>query len=93
MTVFIAYEMSATWDFELGRSFRSEEEADEFGKEATRYSELDPDDDPKHWEKYDPHIVVLFEAHNTDAMENGKYIRPVAIYERGEKYVCVKQES
>lgn len=48
MTVFIAYEMTADWDFEVGRSFDTEAEADEFGKETTRYAELDSDDDPKH---------------------------------------------
>jgi photosystem II stability/assembly factor-like uncharacterized protein len=90
LTVFIAYDMTADWDFDSGRSFLTEEEADVFGVEQTRYAELDPEDDPNHWEKYDPHIVVLFEAHNTEAMMSGKYIRSVAIYQRGEKFLCVK---
>lgn len=88
--MFIAFIMKALGDIDWIRGFDTEAEADEFGKSHTSYSELDPDDDPDHWEKYDPPVVILFEADNFDAMENGKYKRPVAIYQRGEKFVCVK---
>ena len=88
--VFIAYTMTADWDYDGSRSFKTESDADAYGIKTSRYAELDPDEDPHHWEKYDPPTVVLFEAENTDAMMTGKYIRPVAIYRRGEKYLCVK---
>jgi hypothetical protein len=90
--MFIAYVMTASWEMDSGRSFKTEAEADKFALEETAYAELDPDDPPDFWEKYDPPVVVLFEAENTDAMMNGKYNQPTAIYQRGEKYVCVKAE-
>jgi hypothetical protein len=66
--------MKPMGDIDWVKTFRTEQEADDFGKEETAYSELDPDDDPDHWQKYDPPVVILFEADNSDALENGKYI-------------------
>lgn len=82
--------MKPMGDIDWIKTFVTEEAADEFGKEESGYSELDPMDDPNHWEKYDLPVVLLFEADNSDAMDNGKYTRPVAIYQRGEKWLCVK---
>src|SRR5687768_16958945 len=71
--------------------YSNEAEADEFAIERTSYSELDPElDDPDHWEKYDPPTVLVFEAENTDVLDTGKYIRPVAVFQRGEKWICMK---
>jgi hypothetical protein len=88
--MFFAFVMKAMGDIDWVTSFVTEKEADEFGIEKTRYHKLDPRDDPAHWEKYDPPVVILFEADDPNAMDNGKYKRPVAIYQRGEKFVCVK---
>jgi hypothetical protein len=90
MAAFIAFIMKPMGDIDWIQTYRSEAEADEFAIKKSSYSELHPDDDPDHWKKYDPPVVIVFEAENTDAMENGKYTRPVAIFQRGEKYACVK---
>ncbi len=87
---FIAFVMRVGGDIDETRAFPTEAEADVFGIEESRYAELDPDDDPQHWEKYDPPVVLVFEGDNPDSFENGKYERPVAVYQRGEKYNCVK---
>jgi hypothetical protein len=71
--------------------YPNEAEADEFATERTSYGELDPEwDDPDHWKKYDPPTVLVFEAENTKALDTGKYTRPVAVFQRGEKWVCTK---
>jgi hypothetical protein len=88
--MYIAFIMKPMGDIDWIRTFPTEAEADDFSKEQTAYSELEPEDDPDHWKKYDPPVVILFEAENSDAMENGKYKQPTAIYQRGEKYVCVR---
>ena len=86
--------MGAGGDIDEARTFLDETEADVFGLDRSSLSELDPElDDPDHWEKYDPPVVLLFEAENTDAYMNGKYTHPVAIYQRGEKYICIKQTN
>jgi hypothetical protein len=87
--MFLAFIMHVGGDIDEMRSFHTEQEADEFGKKRTSYKPLHPEyDAPDHWEKYDPPVVILFEAENSDAFENGKYKRPVAIYQRGEKHSC-----
>lgn len=91
--MYIAYVMTPMWDMDVGRTFHTEAEADEYSIERTGFQELDPDDDPYYYQKYDPPVVILFEAQNSDAMENGKYTRPTAIYQRGEKFVCRKAGS
>ncbi len=88
--IYIAFIMKAMGDIDWVKTFPNELEADEFSLEHTSYSELSPDDDPVHWEKYDPPVVLLFEAENDEALENGKYTRPIAIYERGEKWICTR---
>lgn len=88
--MFYAFVMHAGGDIDWIKAFPSEAEVDEFGMEESGYAELSPDDDPDHWKKYDPPIVIVFEAEDALALENGKYTRPVAIYECGDKYVCVK---
>ncbi len=92
--MFIAFIMKAMGDIDWVKTFRTEEEADAFALEETSYCELDPEmDDPDHWEKYDPPVVILLEADNSDALENGRYKQPTAIYQRSEKYVCVQAST
>lgn len=86
--MYIAYIMKPMGDIDWVTSFHTEAEADEFGLDKSAYHELDPRDDPDHWQKYDPPVVILFEADHPDAMENGKYKRPVAIYQQGKKFIC-----
>jgi hypothetical protein len=88
--MFIAFIMKPMGDIDWVKTFETEQEADEFGREHSSYGELDPDDDPDHWAKYDPPVVILFEADDDSAVDNGKYKRPVAVYQRGEKHVCTK---
>ena len=86
--MYIAFLMKPWGDIDEMQSFRTEDEVDVFGKERTAYSELHPVmDDPDHWEKYDPPVVIVFEADDTSAYDSGKYRRPYAIYQRGEKYL------
>ncbi|MCC6802086.1 MAG: hypothetical protein IT319_04300 [Anaerolineae bacterium] len=92
--MFIAFMMKPMGDIDYIRAFDTESEADEFALAYSSYSELDPImDDPRHWENYDPPIVILFEAEAWSAAENGKYKRPVAIYERGEKLRCERPKT
>jgi hypothetical protein len=87
--MYIAFLMKPWGDIDEMKSFRVVEEVDAWGRERTSYSELDPVmDDPDHWEKYDPPVVIVFEAENTDAYDSGKYQRPFAIYQRGKKFPC-----
>ena len=89
--MFYAYVMHVGGDIDEMNGYPTEAQVDVFGKERSGYSELDPDDDPDHWKKYDPPVVIVFETDNDEAFESGKYKSPYAIYERGEKYLCVKQ--
>jgi hypothetical protein len=88
--MFYAFLMRIGGDIDYIQGFPTEVEADSFGVDQTRYSELHPMDDPNHWTNYDPPIVILVECDESDQLFNGKYKRPVAIYQRGEKFVCVK---
>ena len=89
--MFYAFIMQAGGDIDEMNGYPTEAEVDGFGKERSGYSELAPDDDPDHWEKYDPPVVIVFEADNDEAFESGKYKSPYAIFQRGEKYLCTKQ--
>ncbi|MBE2267484.1 MAG: hypothetical protein IAE80_04585 [Anaerolinea sp.] len=91
--VHIAFIMKPMGDIDWIKTFTSETDADAFSLEHTNYAELSPEDDPDHWEKYDPPVVLLFEAETDDVLDNGKYTRPIAIYQRGEKWVCTKANS
>ena len=94
MAAYLAFVMNVGGDIDWMETFHTEAEADIFGTEHSGFSELHPEyDSPDFYQKYDPPVVLLFEAENTDAFENGKYTRPVAIYQRGEKYACVKVEK
>lgn len=91
MAAYLAFVMKIGGDIDRMQTFRTEAEADTFGIEETGFSPLDPEyDPPDFYEKYDPPVVLLFESENTDAYFNGKHTRPVAIYQRGEKYECHK---
>ena len=84
--VYIAYVQPAgerTYSINI---FHSEEEADAFGVENSSGGYVDEE----HEDRYDQPIVILMEAEDKSAMDSGKYTRPVAIYQRGEKYACVK---
>lgn len=87
--MFIAFIMKAMGDIDWVKGFETEEEADAFALDWTDFSELSPDDDPNHYEKYDPPVVLLFEAESWDLADRGKYQRPVAIYQRGKKFMTV----
>lgn len=88
--MFIAFVMKPQAEIDWIQTFQTEADADAFGIEESSYSELDPEtDDPDHWEQYDPPVVIVFETDDPDAFDNGKYNRPIAIYQRGNKYPCV----
>jgi hypothetical protein len=88
--MWIAIVMKPMADVDTIRSFETLTEAEQFGSEETGYGPLDPErDDPDHWQKYDPPIVILLEATAEDALETGKYERPVAVYQRGMKFRCI----
>jgi hypothetical protein len=90
--MFYAFVMKVGGDVDEMNAYPTQDEVDMFGRETSGYAELDPRDPPDFWEQYDPPTVIVFEAKNHEAFETGKYDRPVAIYQRGEKYVCVKQD-
>jgi len=69
--------------------FETQSEVEKFGLDTTSYTALDPEDNPDHWQNYDPPIVLVLEAKTKDAFETGKYDRPVAIYQRGTKFHCL----
>jgi hypothetical protein len=87
--MWIAIVMRAMADIDHYGFFQTEAEADTFGVHHSSPGELDPDDDPDHWQKYDPPIVIVLKATARDAMETGKYDHPVAIYQRGVKFRCM----
>jgi len=88
--MFIAFIMKPMGDIDWIKSFETQAEADTFALDWTDYGELDPEhDNPDHWEKYDPPVVLLFEAESWQVAERGKYTRPVAIYQRGKRFDCV----
>ena len=87
--MFYAFVMKPFGDIDWMEGFETEAEADVFGRKQSGYGELDPVmDDPHHWEEYDPPIVILVEIDHPEGVENGKYKRPVAIYQRGLKFPC-----
>lgn len=88
--MYIAFIMKPVGDIDWIQTFHTLEDADTFAREHTAYTPLDPQwDDPDHWVKYDPPVVLLFEADNWDLADRGKYRRPVAIYQRGDRFDCV----
>jgi hypothetical protein len=93
MVNFYAFEIKAGGDIDYVRGFPTEAEADAFGIEWTAYEPLMPEDLPDFYEKYDPPIVLVVEVEKSDALESGKYTRPVAVFQRGEKWVCVRQQA
>jgi hypothetical protein len=93
MAIFYGFVIKVGGDIDHIKGFHSEAEADDFCIDRTSYRELDPDDDPDHWDKWDPPVMLLVEVDNEEQFEQGKYTRPVAVYERGEKYLCVKASS
>lgn len=93
MTHFMCFTMRAGGRIKEADGFESEAEADDFGRRTTAYRDLNPEwDKPDHYEKYDPPIVIVVETQDGyDVFESGKYTRPVAIFQRGEKWMCVKE--
>jgi hypothetical protein len=93
MSLFYAFIMGVGGDIDEMRGFDSAVEADAFGQERTAMDELGPDDPPDFREKYDLPVVICFELEKGEDFETGRYKRPAAIYQRGEKWVCAKEES
>jgi hypothetical protein len=93
MAHFLAFYMKAGGDIDWIKGFPTEAEADEFGAEWSAYSPLSPQDPPDFYEHYDPAVVLIFETDDPDPLSSGKYTRPVAIFHRGEKWVCVKPDD
>lgn len=91
---FACFVIQVDGDIDEMHGFRTETEADAFGRETSGYGLLDSVmDDPNHWAKYDPPMVFVLDGSDaSDTWEAGKWERPVAIYMRGEKWACVKQE-
>jgi hypothetical protein len=52
--MWIAIVMRARVDIETYCLFKTRTEADSCGVHESSPTELDPDDDPDHWQKYDP---------------------------------------
>jgi hypothetical protein len=88
--MFYAFIMKVGGDIDWIQGYKTEEEVDAFAKEESAYGELTEDDDPEHWEKYDPPIIIVVECDQSNQMESGKYKRVVSVFQRGEKFVCVK---
>ena len=87
--MWIAIVLKPMADIDTIQFFRTETESDLFGIRESSYVELTPEDDPDHWQKYDPPTVILFKAATGDALDTGKYDHPVAIYQRGKKFRCL----
>lgn len=87
--MFIAYVMFPGNDINQIRTFSSEPEANKFGKQETAY----PDRVVDGKGKYDPPVVLLFEAPSLSIADLNKYTRPVAIYQRGVRFNCVPEET
>ena len=70
--------------------FATEAEADAFGIKESGFREFD--DSADFYAQYDPPIVLVVETESWNDMETGKYKRPVAVFQRGEKWVCRRAE-
>jgi hypothetical protein len=71
--------------------FDGEDEVYHFAHEESSPHELDlAQDDPHHYEKYDPPVVLVMEGTTMSDLENGKYLKPVAVFHRGMRWVCDK---
>lgn len=84
-TKYHAYIIKPMFDMDMAKGCETEEEADEIGLKYSTPVELDPDDDPNHYEKYDPPMVLVMEGDQA-VWDNGKYTRPVSLWMRGEKW-------
>lgn len=84
--VYIAYVQPAGERSYSINIFHTEDEADVFGRENFIGGYVAEG----HENQYDQPIVILMEAKDIGAMDSGKFTRPVAIYQHGEKYACVK---
>lgn len=83
-------------------SFKTEAEMDEFALEYSRHMTeaeirefienneyripITLEEELERQKEYDPPIVFGFEANSMDDLDTNKFIRPVAIYMRGQKY-------
>lgn len=87
--VYIAYVQPAgerTYSIHI---FHTEAEVDMFGIENSSDGYVDKD----YKDQYDEPIVIVMEAPDSSAMGSGKFTRPYAIYQRGEKWACVKMDQ
>ena len=87
--MWIALVINSPPDIDTICFFETQLEVEIFGVNTSSYTALDPEDNPDHWQNYDPPIVLVLEAKTGDALETGKYDRPVAIYQRGTKFRCL----
>src|SRR5258708_5680249 len=70
--------------------FDTKDKAYQFANEESGYNELDPErDDPHHYDKYDPPVVLIMEGSTKDDLDNGKYLRPIAVFHKGIHWLCV----
>jgi len=91
MSLFYAFTMRVGGRIKEIDGFVTEAEADAFGIKVSGFREFD--DSADFYAQYDPPIVLVVEAESIDILETGKYKRPVAIYQRGEKWMCVPPVS
>ena len=87
MAIFYAFMMGVGGDIDYIKGFDTEAEVDVF---AADYSSIDESEPSGSWSEYDPPVVLVFEVAEGKDFELGKYKRPVSIFQRGEKWVCVK---
>lgn len=93
MAGFYAFVINVGGDIDYIRGFLTEAEADAFSSDYTSIKSSDPEDPPEFYDTYDPPIVLVVETGETDALETGKYERPVAVFQRGKKWVCYRDPA
>lgn len=93
MARFYAFEIKVGGEIDYVRGFDTEIEADAFSLDWTAYEPLSPEDPPDFYDKYDPPIVLVVEVEKGSDLQSGKYKRPVAVFQRGEKRACIKQSN
>ncbi len=72
--------------------FPTEAELDEFAVDMSSFTEEERIEREAEGNYYGPPVVFAFVAKNLDAVEMNNFDYPFAIYLRGQRYNCVKQD-
>jgi hypothetical protein len=73
-------------------SFPTEAELDEFAIDMSSFTPEEKQEREAEGNFYGPPVVFALTAKDVDAVGENNFERPYAIYLRGEKYVCAKND-